>query len=43
MAALFADEPVGPLQHRPELIGKKAIRAANHLLTHFQTSAASLR
>ena len=31
MAALFTDEPVWLLQHRPELIGQKAIRAANYL------------
>ena len=35
MTALFADEPGGPLYHWPELIGKKAIWAAKHLLGHF--------
>jgi hypothetical protein len=39
MTALFADEPVGPLYHWPELIGKKAIWAANHLLGHFPSAA----
>ena len=35
MAALFADEPLWPLPHRPELIAQKAIRATHYLLSHF--------
>jgi hypothetical protein len=35
MAALFADEPLWPLPHRPELIAQKTIRATHHLLSHF--------
>jgi hypothetical protein len=38
MTALFADEPGGALYHGPELIGKKAIWAANHLLGHFPSA-----
>jgi hypothetical protein len=34
MAALFADEPLWPLPHRPELIAQKAIWATHHLLGH---------
>ena len=36
MATLFADEPVWLLQHRPELIGQKAIRTANYRLRHLK-------
>jgi hypothetical protein len=39
MTALFADEPGGSLYHWPELIEKKAIWAANHLLSHFPSAA----
>lgn len=34
MAALFADEPLWPLPHRPELIAQKAKWTTHHLLSH---------
>ena len=34
MAALFADEPLWPVSHRPVLIAQKAIGTTHHLLSH---------
>ena len=34
MAALFADEPLWPLPHRPEQIAQKAIWTTHHLFSH---------
>jgi hypothetical protein len=35
MAALLADGPGRPLQHRPEIIAQNAVGAANDVFSHF--------
>jgi hypothetical protein len=39
MAALLADEPARPPQHRPEAVTQYAIWASNNFVSHFEPSA----